>query len=277
MKTREKRAAIIFRVEVFLVGILNKLVATWRIWGLPGGRLAPPATLRYMTFGGDSFVTANYSGWQEELSHWSDVWDDVPEVIRSGLEKDFQYRAYVTLSLSRLACAVPGDFVELGTHYGLLPKHYLLANPRITSEGRSVWLFDVWGDPKAFKEHPYMPTGAGSYEVDAFEVVKKRFDVHANVEFVRGYVPETLGALAGRQIAYLSIDLNSAKPEREALDLLWSELSYGGVVYFDDLGDINYSSLRVEVAEFAKTHGQHVFFLPSGQAFLIKTPTQVLL
>lgn len=258
-------------IEVFLVGILNRLLATKRLWSLPSGRLGPAAAIRYMSFGGDGFVTSNYSGYLNSLRHWDSVWDGVPSAIRLGIKDDFRYRAYLTAQLARMASRLDGDFVELGTHYGVLPMHYLLDTAQITSGNRRVWLCDVWGDAGDFSAHPDMPTGAGAYQVDIYDLVKSRFAAFEAVQLVRGYVPESLDALSGRKIAYLSIDLNSSEPERASLERLWPQIVPGGIVYFDDIGDINYSALRATVEEFVRLHDQTLLYSPSGQGYLIKS------
>ena len=220
---------------------------------------------RYVTLG---LISSTYSDAWSHLKNYSEAWDNVDSSFADVHKPLLEWRAYLTSWLVNQAMFVEGDFVELGVQWGVLSKHYLLETDL---KDRRVWLFDVWGDSEEFLSHPEMPSGAGSYEKDIYEAVRKRFAQFTNVEMVRGFVPETLKALSGNKIAYLSLDMNSWIPEMQSLEMLWEQVSVGGVVYFDDIGYENYFKLREVVGVFLKSVGQSLLYLPSGQAFLIKS------
>jgi hypothetical protein len=83
-------------------------------------------------------------------------------------------------------------------------------------------------------------------------------------------VPDTLATVNIQQVAYLSIDMNIAKPEREALEYFWPKLVPGGVVVLDDYGWINYAEQKATIDEFARIKGLNICTLPTGQGIIVK-------
>ncbi len=53
---------------------------------------------------------------------------------------------------------------------------------------------------------------------------------------MRGKVPESLATVEIERVAYLSLDMNIAYPEIEALKHFWPKLVPGAIVVLDDYG-----------------------------------------
>lgn len=211
----------------------------------------------------NGLITSNF--WPDYGPSYSEAFSGVDREIRVKFFATMRFRAYLTSWLAEIAIQVPGAFVEIGTSWGILAKHYILDR----QIKREVYLFDLWGFDPA--ELPDLPTGNGDYTKDIFNSVRNRFVGDENVVLVRGLIPDSLSALPrGLQIAYLSIDLNSWEAEINTLEKLWDQISCGGVIYFDDYGESSYQKLRSAVDSFMRSHGQTLLALPSGQAFVLK-------
>ena len=72
------------------------------------------------------------------------------------------------------------------------------------------------------------------------------------------------------KIAYLSLDMNIAAPERAALEHFWPKLVSGGVIVLDDYGWAAHVEQKATIDEFAAARGIQVCCLPTGQGLIIK-------
>jgi predicted O-methyltransferase YrrM len=74
-----------------------------------------------------------------------------------------------------------------------------------------------------------------------------------------------------KEVAYLSIDMNIAYPERAAIEHFWPRIVPGGVVVLDDYAFAGYDEQRRSMDEFARHAGVPILTLPTGQGLLIKS------
>ena len=155
------------------------------------------------------------------------------------------------------------DFVELGVWYGILSKAALNMNMG-NSSNFDFYLCDPWGD----QNHLQKIEKSKKYKDDIFEIVQNRFNSYSNVKLLRGIVPDILEKIPSNKIAFLSIDMNSSKPERSALEFFWTKIVPGGVIYLDDYGDS--PDLRNEVDDFLADKEETLLYFPTGQAVIIK-------
>ena len=100
--------------------------------------------------------------------------------------------------------------------------------------------------------------------------LKKHFSEFNNINFVQGLVPDCLHGLEIEKIAFLHIDLNSAKAETEGLKILWDRLIKGGILLLDDYGFPNRKDQHSAMNTFALRHSVEIFQMPTGQGLVIK-------
>ncbi len=67
------------------------------------------------------------------------------------------------------------------------------------------------------------------------------------------------------QVAFLHLDMNSAKPERAAFEYFWEKLSAGGLVLLDDYAGYGYEALAKAIDDAAGARGAEVLSLPTGK------------
>ena len=183
---------------------------------------------------------------------------------------DLHWRMHVLVWAATNALNMKGDFVECGSNRGgsaLMLVKYLGTKAR----GRPFYLFDTFCgmDARLSLKHE-MDHYEGRYP-ECYEQVVKLFKPYSNVHVVRGSVPDTLIAAHIDHVAFLHIDMNAAKPERAALEYFWPKLVQGGIVIFDDYNWVFCKSQKDTIDEFARSIGQSILCLPTGQGMLFKT------
>jgi hypothetical protein len=181
-----------------------------------------------------------------------------------------EFRAYVCCWAASQAAKLPGDFVECGVNDGWLSLticNFLDFN----SLGKSLYLFDTYnGIPTEQISERESERAALHHYVDCYETTKAKFAPFPGAKLVRGRVPETLPTVPIERVSYLSIDMNIAKPERDAIEFFWPKLSTGGVVILDDYAFGGYDVQHEAMDEFAKGVGVDILTLPTGQGLIIK-------
>ncbi|MEO8165120.1 MAG: TylF/MycF/NovP-related O-methyltransferase, partial [Betaproteobacteria bacterium] len=105
---------------------------------------------------------------------------------------------------------------------------------------------------------------------DCYELAKVNFEPFPRARLVRGIVPESLSTVQIDRVAYLSIDMNIAYPERKAIEYFWPKLSPGAMVVLDDYGWTRYEDQKEAIDEFARSVGVEALTLPTGQGLLVK-------
>src|ERR1700730_9803803 len=181
-----------------------------------------------------------------------------------------EFRAYVACWAASHAAKLPGDFVECGVNEGWLSLticNYLDFN----AFGKSFFLLDTYdGIPSEQISERESARAALHHYVDCYEATKTRFAAFPNAKLIKGRVPETLLTASIDRISYLSIDMNIAKPERDAIEFFWPKLATGGVVVLDDYAFSGYDAQHETMDEFAAKMGVSILTLPTGQGLLIK-------
>jgi hypothetical protein len=114
------------------------------------------------------------------------------------------------------------------------------------------------------------PKKSVSKYFDVFEVATRNFGHYPNAHLVRGVLPETLSAIDGKKISYLSVDLNNAPSERAVIERLWPQLTPGAVVVIDDYAWKGYEEQYRMWNTFAAEKGKIVATLPTGQGLMIR-------
>jgi O-methyltransferase len=184
-----------------------------------------------------------------------------------------EWRVHVALWAAGQALHHEGDFVECGVNTGILSlaicRYYDFA-----SQARSFYLFDTYnGIPEsqmsASERGQRIRENTAFYE-ECYELALKNFSPWPNAKPVRGMVPDTLHTVNIEKVAYLSLDMNIAAPERAALEHFWPKLVRGGVIVLDDYGWAAYAEQKASMDEFAAAHGIQVCCLPTGQGLIVK-------
>jgi O-methyltransferase len=166
-----------------------------------------------------------------------------------------------------------GDWVELGTARGFIMSAALKYHKEKWNQGsKNLWLVDTFSpfhiNPATGIQHE---SGQKMEEYcDDLDLVKEHFNEFHNVHFLQGLVPDCLDRLKVEKISYLHIDLNSPKPETEALSFLWGRLIKGGIILLDDYGYANRRDQHDAMNDLALRYSFEILQMPSGQGLIIK-------
>jgi O-methyltransferase len=167
-----------------------------------------------------------------------------------------------------------GDFVECGVNTGwhsLAICEYVDFN----SLDKAFYLFDTYCGLPEEQMSPYEKEHKSGfnkqYYPECYELTRRNFAPWPRVKLVRGKVPDTLTSVAIERVAYLSLDMNLAHPERAALEHFWPKLTPGALVVLDDYAWICMEEQKEAADQFAKARGVEVLTLPTGQGLLIKS------
>ncbi|MET4428525.1 hypothetical protein ABIA65_001818 [Mycolicibacterium sp. 624] len=191
----------------------------------------------------------------------------------------WHWRVHVGLWAASTGLRLDGDFVECGVNRGFLSSaimEYLDWN----SLDRDFYLLDTFaGLDDGFVSERERTSGAlqknaenlqSGFYVQGSDSVRANFAQWPRARIVEGVVPDTLGEVATRRVAYLHIDMNCAPPEIAALEHFWELLVPGAPILLDDYAYMGYEEQKLAMDEFAQTHGVTICSLPTGQGLIIK-------
>ena len=189
---------------------------------------------------------------------------------------DILYRAYIACYFSKYASKLEGDFVECGVGKGILPKT-IVTYLNFSKINKFYYLFDTFeGIPleqgKNIEEKNMMQfLNTIHFSGNYYDEVSKTFSNYSNVKLVKGLIPKSLNTVTLEKISYLSIDMNNAYGEMEAIKFLWDKIVKSGIVLLDDYA--THDGFREQKASwdnFAKNKNFDILTLPTGQGLIIK-------
>jgi predicted O-methyltransferase YrrM len=91
------------------------------------------------------------------------------------------------------------------------------------------------------------------------------------VKLIKGLLPDSFIGQCPDKIAYLHIDLNSAKYEVEVLDVLFDRVVSGGMIILDDYEWAGiYRTQKIAEDSWFDERQYRVIPIPTGQGLLIK-------
>lgn len=194
--------------------------------------------------------------------------------IGGGGDLHIRWRLHVLCWAATHAARLEGDFVECGVNTGIfsvtvmryiefqrLPKRfYLFDTYRGAPDDQYTGKEGEDGRRERYRE----------YYGECYGLARKNFAPFPNAVLVRGEVPSTLTQAQVGKVAYLSIDMNIAYPEIEALRFFWGRLVRGAPVVLDDYAWCGHEEQKAGTDAFARAQGTEVLTLPTGQGLLIK-------
>jgi O-methyltransferase len=209
------------------------------------------------------------------------AWQNAAELNKEGWAKtgkgipDIRWRAHVCCWAAQNALKLDGDFVECGVHTGLLSltvAHFV----NINATEKRFWLFDTFEgipiDGLSSEEKELAERHNNEIYFDVFKIAQRNFSAFPRATLVQGIIPQSFEGCDLENISYLSMDLNNALAERKAIDFLWPKLVPGAVIILDDYAFTGYRKQYDMWNEFAKSMGQIVLTLPTGQGLIIRSP-----
>jgi hypothetical protein len=184
-----------------------------------------------------------------------------------------QWRVYIVCWFANQVKHLRGDFVECGVNTGAYSRA-VIEYVDFNKTDKTFFLLDTFeGMPEHLVGEEEKTVGVqeylGDHYKDVYQQVLSTFQQY-KVKVIKGVVPDTLPLCDSREIAYLSIDMNSAAPEIAAAHFFWDKLVSGGVMILDDYGFPMHIFQKNAFDQFAKEKAVQILSLPTGQGIIFK-------
>lgn len=173
------------------------------------------------------------------------------------------WRRYILACAAYHCVHLPGDFVECGVYMGSAIKTVIdyMGGKEFP---KKFWGYDTFDSNPT--SHQFKEQKDGLYER-----VQNWFEGYPQVRLVKGLLPESLYGNSPEKIAYLHIDLNSAKYEIAVLETLFDRVVPGGIIILDDYEWAGvYREQKVLEDAWFDARQHRVFPLPTGQGIVLK-------
>lgn len=199
-----------------------------------------------------------------------------PEFIKAeqagaatGTWGGIQWRVHTVLWAASYCSHLEGDFVECGTYKGGFARA-IIEYINLGQLNKDFYLLDTFkGIATDLMTDEEKKLKKRTFE-DCYDEVVNTFKNDKFVKLVRGIVPDTLPLVKADKIAFISIDMNNAKPETEAIKYFWPKLVKGGMIVLDDYAYYGYEPQYKAHNEWARSIGVKILSLPTGQGLIIK-------
>ena len=185
---------------------------------------------------------------------------------------DIHWRVHVLCWAANQVKHLEGDFVDCGVFSGIFARsviHFINFN----TLNKTYYLLDTFEglDPKySSPQELEQSHWIGYHKVTGlYERVQKTF-APFNTCIIKGSIPDTLSQVNTSKVCYLSIDMNSVKPEVEALHFFWDKLVPGAIVVLDDYGYPGHEAQKKAHDAFAQSKHTQILSLPTCQGIIIK-------
>ena len=185
------------------------------------------------------------------------IWDEYRE--RHGQPWD-PIRILQFMYLMDIASqAGTGDYIELGTHQGLMAKViYKLMDPKRTLYCLDTFEGFVESDLKVESTIYHSTWQVGNFAPTSPEMVGNYIGdgkTPKNLKLVKGWFPQTFAGLEDKKWLFVHIDFDLYQPIKSAMELLWPNLLPGGVMVIHDYGCFGFPGAKKAVDEFFETIG----------------------
>ncbi len=191
------------------------------------------------------------------------------KAAQSPQDESLAWRVHTLAWAAQHCLHMEGDFVECGVYKGF-SSFFLTTYLNFSAVNKSFYLYDTFaGIPEAYREGSPVPE-EGYAECGLYEQAMARFAPFANVKVIQGVVPDSLQAQSPEKIAFMHIDMNSARAEVEALEVLFDRVVPGGMIVLDDYGWQWYRAQKEAEDQFLNSRGYSVLEIPTGQGLVIK-------
>lgn len=196
-----------------------------------------------------------------------DWWSD-PEfnayLGRFGERKGFNtHRRWMLKQLLQFAEPVKGDTAECGVFQG--SSSWL-----ICGLGRQHHLFDSFEglSPPEAADGTYW--SAGTFEVPETVVRDNLREFADRITLYKGWIPERFNEVAGRNFAFVHIDVDLYQPTLDSIAFFYPRLSPGAVLLCDDYGCGTCPGATKAIDEYLAGKPEKLIRLDAGGGFFLK-------
>jgi O-methyltransferase len=230
-----------------------------------------------VTYSAGGLITVNRCDFLNDRRFRSAYATGMQATGRSPRSNNFAWRVHTICWAAQHALKLPGDFVECGVWQGMFSRTAIEYTGFAEMPDRKFYLFDTFEglaiDLLSAEERRREEKQKRNERLYGgfYEAAQSTFAEIPNAVLVRGRVPDTLATQPIDRVAYLSIDMNCAFPEIEAVRYFWPKLSQGAPVILDDYGFDGHDEQRIGMDRLGEELGFEVLCLPTGQGLIIRS------
>lgn len=182
-------------------------------------------------------------------------------------------RSYMLYQFAKSSAMLPvGDVAQVGIYKGGTAK--MIARC-FANSGKKIYLFDTFeGLPSVSEEdgenvRKNNVTKAFA-DVD-FGEIKNYFSGLPNVEFRKGFFPNTAIGLNNEKFCFVYLDADLYQSTKDGLSFFYPLMVSGGVIMIDDFGTANWPGVKRAVNEFCSENGIATVKTAWWQGLIIKS------
>jgi|GEM_PF-1070557 O-methyltransferase len=190
--------------------------------------------------------------------------------IRGLLWRHYVVSWSVDYAMRNTVCA-ERNLAECGVCDGLT-MYFAINSASRSNPSCRAYLYDAWEGMRQQYLLASEIKNAGEYAYLDVENAKRNLTAYASrLVFNKGFVPDSFATANNPPLlAWLHIDLNSAKPTIGALEFFYDRIAAGGIILFDDYAWRDYEDTRIMVRKWLQAKEGFLLPLPTGQAIFFK-------
>ncbi len=163
-----------------------------------------------------------------------------------------------------------GDFVECGTGRGMMMSAALHSLENWKTANKNLYLCDTFQpfgiDPETGRNDKRF--GVRDTYAKSLSDVEGNFSEWKRINFVVGFIPDSLQTVVIEKVSFLHIDLNNASAEVGALRHFWPKVVKGGIIVLDDYAQE--ASQNQAMNMLAAEIGYSILTTGTGQGIIVK-------
>jgi len=175
-------------------------------------------------------------------------------------------RAFVIQNFVKFSKHLQGSVIEMGVYKG--STAYLIAS-EIENSNKSFFICDTFeGTPKEGALDNIKREGL--YNDTSLPEVKKYLSQFGFIEYISGYIPNSLDVIKEEVFSFVHIHLNLYESTKNGLEFAYDRLVDYGIILIEDYGLISCEGSKKATDEFAHNNNLEVIYLPTGQGIIFK-------
>ena len=180
------------------------------------------------------------------------------------------FRVHQILWAAHNSFKLDGDFVECGTGRGMMMSAALHSLENWNTADKNLYLCDTFQpfgiDPETGRNDERF--GVRDTYARSLNDVEANFSEWKRINFVVGFVPDSLQSVAIEKVSFLHIDLNNAAAEVGALRYFWPKVVKGGIIVLDDYAQV--LEQNEAMAALSNELGFLILTTGTGQGIIVK-------
>ena len=220
-------------------------------------------------YSGDEIATGSILSFMDE-DLFKASYKRMRVAYREVNDPGLHFRVHQILWATQNSFKLEGDFVECGTGRGMMMSAALHSLENWNESNKNLYLCDTFEpfgiDPETGRNDKRF--GVRDTYAKSLNDVEANFSEWKRINFVVGFVPDSLQSIAIEKVAFLHIDLNNAAAEVGALRFFWPKVVKGGIIVLDDYGQV--LEQNQAMAALSNELGFSILTTGTGQGIIVK-------